>query len=133
MGRKAVGVFAVVILAGGCAERAAGADVSWRGSIEAGTNLSKWHPTGPGPFGESTSGLYSTFVGFYVGGSVAVPFRFMSVRSGLAFSRRGTEIPGDPETVRVDYLELPFLVELRPPTVLGVQPSVLGCPVSKGC
>lgn len=117
---------AVLTLVGGRATALAGADDTWRASIETGANLSKWHPTGPGPFGESSSSLYATFPGFYVGGSLSIPLRFASVRAGVAFSRRGTEIPADPESVRMDYLEAPLLVEVRPAPRLRIRPVILG-------
>jgi hypothetical protein len=119
---------AVVLGLGWQAESPAEAEMKWRPAVEAGANLSSWHPGGadPNPYSVGKSNPYATDTGFYVGGSISVRGRHLGIRAGLQFARRGTQIPADPESVHTDYIDLPVLAEARARAVHGVQPLLLG-------
>jgi hypothetical protein len=56
----------------------------------------------------------------------------VALRVGLSFSRKGAEIPADPEVITIDYLGVPVLAELRvvdrgsvrPLLVAGLTPAL---------
>ncbi len=89
---------------------AAAGESAWVPDVEVGANLARWSSGG------SAESPFSTYYGFYVGGLFSIPVGPLRLRPGLTYARRGTEIPQDPESVRVDYLDVPILVEFRPGT-----------------
>jgi hypothetical protein len=95
-----------------------------RGAVEAGIGQSTWSGVGEG-FAARTS--------FRLGGDVSLwVSERLSLRTGVAFARKGTQIPADPETITVDYLEVPLLLEvgprrgtrIRPILMAGVAPAI---------
>ncbi len=98
---------------------AAASEGAWVPDVDVGANFAEWSSGG------SAESAYSTYYGFYVGGLFSIPVGALQLRPGLSYARRGTEIPADPESVRVDYLDVPILVEFRPNTG-RVRPVVFG-------
>lgn len=83
--------------------------------------------------GGGDSNPYAPHYGLLAGGFLALRFNdHVALRAHLLFSRKGAEIPADPETTTIDYLDLPLLVELRPFSHGPVRPySVFGASASR--
>lgn len=99
-----------------------GADLDTRLGLEAGGNWSRF--SNPAAAGEADP--FAANFAPYAGVSVRLRRGVLGLRTGLQLTRKGTEIPEDPETVTVDYLELPVLVELRLRPGARAQPYLSG-------
>ncbi len=92
--------------------------VEMQGSIEAGVGQAGWSGVGDG---------FTSRTGFCAGGAFTLAWRGpIGLRIGLLFTRKGARIPADPETITIDYLEVPLLVELGGRRGSRVRPVVLG-------
>jgi Outer membrane protein beta-barrel domain len=98
-------------LVAGLAGPAAAGESGWTPAFEAGGTLARFRVS-PVPPGEDDP--FDDRLGFYAGASVSVSNGTAGLRLGAAFVRKGTEIPGDPETITWDAFEVPVAFELRP-------------------